>query len=102
MGAFYEVAEWTRTQAGTTVIFASRTYGDGTQVFKQAFPDGLKGGEGVGGSSSQGRRGGRERAEDRGRGRKGKGGEGNTATGSQSEWMSVCDIECIISLMRMA
>ncbi|XP_063585588.1 uncharacterized protein LOC134762973 [Penaeus indicus] len=43
LGAFYEAAEWTRTQAGTTVIFASRTYGDGTQVFKQEFPDGLKG-----------------------------------------------------------
>ncbi|XP_042870833.1 uncharacterized protein LOC122252411 [Penaeus japonicus] len=43
LGAFYEVVEWTRTQAGTTVVFANRVYGDGTQVFKQEFPDGLQG-----------------------------------------------------------
>nr|XP_027237855.1 uncharacterized protein LOC113828982 [Penaeus vannamei] len=36
LGAFFEVVEWTRTQAGTSVVFASRSYGDGTQVFKQS------------------------------------------------------------------
>ncbi|KAK4310150.1 hypothetical protein Pmani_018263 [Petrolisthes manimaculis] len=43
LGEYYQLHNYYTTSLGTSLILSSRLYGDGTQVFRQEFPDGLEG-----------------------------------------------------------